>query len=71
MEPRLNETDQAILREIRDNGRATTTLISEVVGISRTYAANRIRRMREHGFLTEVAPNLYDITEKGRNALDQ
>ena len=71
MEPRLNDTDQAILREIQDNGRATTTLIGEVVGVSRTYAANRIRRMREHGFLTEVAPTLYNITEKGRDALDE
>ncbi|RJT07992.1 winged helix-turn-helix domain-containing protein [Halococcus sp. IIIV-5B] len=70
MEPRLNETDRAILREILDNGRATTTLIAGVVDVSRPYVSDRITRMREHGFLTEVAPNLYDITEKGSDALD-
>lgn len=70
MEPRLNETDRAIIREIRDNGRATTTLVANVVDVSRPYVSDRITRMREHGFLTEVAPNLYDVTEKGRNTLD-
>ncbi|MGN8218736.1 winged helix-turn-helix transcriptional regulator [Halococcus morrhuae DSM 1307] len=71
MEPRLNETDRAIIREIRDNGRATTTLVANVVDVSRPYVSDRITRMREHGFLTEVAPNLYDVTEKGRNTLDK
>ena len=70
MEPRLNETDRAIIREIRDNGRATTTLVANVVDVSRPYVSDRITRMREHGFLTEVAPNLYDVTENGRDTLD-
>ena len=71
MEPRLNETDRAIIREIRDNGRATTTLVASVVDVSRPYVSDRITRMREHGFLTEVAPNLYDLTEKGHDTLDE
>ena len=70
MEIRLNDTDEAILREIVDNGRATTTLLAETVDVSRTYAGDRIRRLRELGYLTEVAPNLYDITDDGRAKLD-
>lgn len=61
----LNDTDRAILDEIAENGRATTTLLSEVVDVSRTYAGKRIRRLREHDYLDEVAPNLYDLTDKG------
>ena len=71
MEPRLNETDRAIIREIRDNGRATTTLVANVIDVSRPYVSDRITRMREHDFLTEVAPNLYDVTQKGRDILDE
>ena len=70
MDVRLNDTDKAILREINSNGRATTTLLADVVDVSRTYAGDRIRRLREHGFLQEVAPNLYDLTEKGRAEVD-
>ena len=71
MEPRLNETDRAILQEISDNGRATTTLVAGVVDVSRPYVSDRITRLREHGFLIEVAPNLYDITDKGCDALEE
>lgn len=69
MNIRLNDTDRAILREIDENGRATTTLLAETVDVSRTYAGDRIRRLREHEFLTEVAPNLYQITDTGRAKL--
>ena len=67
---RLNDTDEAILREIVDNGRATTTLLAETVDVSRTYAGDRIRRLRELGYLTEVAPNLYKIPDDGRAKLE-
>jgi len=67
----LNDTDRAILREIAENGRATTTLLADVVDVSRTYAGDRIRRLREHEYLIEVAPNLYDITDRGRDRLEE
>lgn len=67
MEIKLNDTDKDIIREIGENGRATTTLLSSVVGVSRTYAGNRVRRLREHGYLTEVAPNLYELSDKGHS----
>jgi len=67
----LNDTDRAILREIAENGRATTTLLADVVDVSRTYAGDRIRRLREHEYLSEVAPNLYDITDRGRDRLEE
>lgn len=65
----LNDTDKAILDEISTNGRATTTLLADVVDVSRTYAGDRVRRLREHEYLEEIAPNLYDITDKGRKAI--
>ena len=65
----LNDTDEAILDEILTNGRATTTLLADVVDVSRTYAGDRIRRLREHEYLEEIAPNLYDITGKGQEAV--
>ena len=71
MDPELNDADREILVEIRDNGRATTTLLADEVDVSRTYAAQRIKRLREHEFLTEVAPRLYDITEAGEQKLDE
>ena len=71
MEIKLNDVDVAILREIRDNGRATTTLLADVCDVSRTYAAERVRRLREHEYLTDVAPRLYDITDEGVEKLEQ
>lgn len=67
----LNDTDIGILEEISTNGRATTTLLSDVLDVSRPYAGDRVRRLREHEYLSEVAPNLYDITEKGDSALEE
>jgi DNA-binding Lrp family transcriptional regulator len=71
MDISLNDTDRAILREIDEHGRATTTLLAEVVDVSRTYAGDRIRRLREHEYLSEVAPNLYDITDAGQRRLEE
>lgn len=70
MDIRLNDTDRAILREIDENGRATTTLLADELDVSRTYAGDRIRRLREHEYLVDVAPNLYDITDRGRARLN-
>lgn len=66
-----NETDMEILREIVENGRATTTLLSQEIGVTRTYASDRVRRLREHSYLTQVAPNVYDATEKGWNVVSE
>ena len=65
----LNDTDRAILREIIENGRATTKLLSDAVDKSRPYTGDRVRRLREHEYIKEVAPRLYDVTDKGRAEL--
>jgi len=62
----LNETDEEILTEIVENGRATTRLLADVVDKSRPYTGDRVRRLREHSYIEEVAPSLYDVTEKGK-----
>lgn len=71
MEFEPNDTDRAILREIVDNGRATTTLLSDVVEMSRPYTSDRVRRLRENEYLEEIAPNLYNATEKGRSLVGE
>lgn len=65
MEFEPNDTDRAILTEIVENGRASTSLLAQEVDVSRTYASDRVRRLRENGYLKKVAPNIYNVTEKG------
>lgn len=62
----LNDTERAVLTEIAENGRATTTFLANELGVSRTYVGDRVRRLKEHNYLEEIAPRLYDVTEKGR-----
>jgi DNA-binding Lrp family transcriptional regulator len=71
MDVRLNNVDHAILQEIDENGRATVGLLTDVVGKSRSYTSRRTQRLREHELLNEVAPNLYDLTDKGRERLQE
>lgn len=66
----LNATDAGILAELDENVRGTATLFANVIGVSRTHASQRVRRLREHGLVHEVAPNLYEITPAGEMALE-
>lgn len=60
----LNDTDEAIKNEIKENGRATVSLLAKIIPKSEQYIRERVRRMREHGILIEIAPRLYDIADR-------
>lgn len=60
----LNDVDEQILEEIREHGRATAGLLDKTIDKTRVYISQRIKRLREHGILIEVAPNLYDVAER-------
>jgi len=52
---RLNDADEAVLRELRD-GRATAAFLNRRIEWSRVYITQRLRRLEEHG----VVENLED-----------
>ena len=59
----LNEADQAILDELQ-NGRATAAYLETRVDWSRTYLTQRLRRLEEHGIVTNLeGTGLYELNE--------
>lgn len=64
---RLNDADNAILREIQ-SGRVTAAFLSERIDWSRGYITQRLRRLEEHGFVTNLEDTgLYELTNDPRN----
>jgi len=51
----FSDTDQAIVRELRANGRATNQQIADKLGLTATTVSSRIRRMEELNQLRVVA----------------
>lgn len=66
----LNPTDEDIIDEITSHGRASVQLLADVTGKNKTYIGDRVRRMREHGMLVEVAPRLYDTPDQAAEYLN-
>lgn len=65
-EIRLNDADNAILREVED-GRVTAAFLSERIDWSRGYITQRLRRLEEHGFVTNLEDTgLYELTTDPR-----
>lgn len=60
--PRIDQTDLAILRILRDDSRVSMTEVAEQVSVSRANAHARVARLRETGairrFTIEVDPSL-------------
>ena len=46
----LDEMDNRILKELKDNARATYSEIGEAVGLSRVAVKNRIEVLEKNGF---------------------
>lgn len=63
-ELRLNETDEAILTEIAENGRATLGILDEEIDTSKPYLSGRARRLTEHGLLRKRV-TVYELTPVG------
>lgn len=67
----LNDTDEAILNEIDENGRVTVDLLNRIFDKSRTYLSRRVNRMVEHGVLVKPANRVYDRPEAAREYLNE
>jgi DNA-binding Lrp family transcriptional regulator len=65
-----NPTDEDILNEIEENGRATVRLLADVLDKSRHYIQDRVERLQSHDMVIKVAPSVYDTPEQAENYLD-
>jgi len=61
----LNDTDDAVLDELQ-TGRVTPQFVATEVNVSRTYASERLTRLKEHGYVAKVAPGLYELVDDPR-----
>lgn len=61
---KLNDVDRAVLREIVENGRAPTGILSDEVGKSGTYIRQRVGRLVEHDLLARRY-DTYELTNTG------
>lgn len=60
---RLNDADEAILRELR-NGRGTAAFLDGRIEWSREYITQRLRRLEEHGVVENLEDTgLYELRE--------
>ena len=58
----LNDTDRRILTELR-LGRVTPQYLADEIDVSRPYASDRLKRMREHNHVSRIAPGLYELAD--------
>ena len=66
----LNDTDDAVLDVLR-TGRVTPQYAADEMGVSRTYASERLKRLVEHNHVEKVAPGLYELVDDPRDDGDQ
>lgn len=66
----LNDTDDAVLEVLRA-GRVTPQYAAGEMGVSRTYASERLKRLVEHNHVEKVAPGLYELVDDPREGVDQ
>jgi DNA-binding HxlR family transcriptional regulator len=60
---RLNNADEAILRELRD-GRGTAAFLDRRTEWSREYITQRLRRLEEHGIVENLEDTgLYELRD--------
>lgn len=60
---RLNDADEAILRELR-NGRGTAAFLDRRTEWSREYITQRLRRLEEHGVVENLEDTgLYELRD--------
>jgi DNA-binding IclR family transcriptional regulator len=68
LEPRqLNDADDAILKVLAtDGGRMRPTHIASGADVERSYCAQRLKRLHEHGHVEKPYPGLYILTDDPR-----
>ena len=65
----LNSTDVSILRELAE-GRCTPSFLEQRTGYTRQAIQGRLTVLRASEHVVKVDTGLYEITDKGRDALD-
>ena len=65
----LNDTDDAVLDVLR-GGRVTPQYAADQMGVSRTYASERLKRLVEHNHVKKAAPGLYELVDDPRDEAD-
>jgi DNA-binding IclR family transcriptional regulator len=64
---RLNDADEAIIRELRE-GRGTAVLLEKRTEWSRAYLTQRLRRLEEHGIVANLEDTgLYELRDDSSN----
>jgi predicted transcriptional regulator len=68
LEPRqLNDADGEILEVLAtDGGRMRPTHIATDANVERSYCAQRLKRLHEHGHVEKPYPGLYILTDDPR-----
>lgn len=61
----LNEADGKILNLLAE-GRNVPANIADELDYSRQYVQNRITRLREHGYVTNIGRGVYELVEDPR-----
>lgn len=64
-EIKINETDHQIL-DILKEGRNSPTNISRRINKSRQYVAQRMTRLKEHGYLKNIGSGIYELKKDPR-----
>jgi predicted transcriptional regulator len=57
---RLNETDQKIIERL-EKGRNVPANIAEDLEFTRQYVQQRLRRMEEHGIVSNIGRGVYEL----------
>lgn len=60
-----NETDE-LLVELLAEGRVTPQYAADAIGVSRTYASERLKRLVEHGHVERLTTGLYELVDDPR-----
>lgn len=61
----LNDTDEAILDRLHE-GRNVPANIADELDVSRQYIQQRLRRLREHGYVKNVGRGVYELVDDPR-----
>lgn len=67
---KLDDDDLAVL-EVLTSGRANPYLIREETGLNKTDVNTILNRLGRSGYIFQVTRGLYEITERGRNKLEE
>lgn len=63
----LNETDDRII-QILHEGRNVPANIAEELDFSRGYVQQRLKRLEEHGYVTNIGRGVYELVDDPRES---